>query len=190
MVSLATRSRRVLKCPYCRDRFATERFVSKCSKCRTLHHVTCWADYKKCSVYGCAGNEIVAVSEDETIRVFQERRRRLFLAIPFLVMLGFVAVLSLTTIFPIIYQRLIVSAIMSAPAFLIYLALFDIYYRCPACGHTPRHLPTDKGWKTTYWYSAWEKKSYRVQLPNNPFKLLPLFNPNECPTCKARLQYS
>jgi hypothetical protein len=44
-----------LRCPYCHCGFDPKDEVTRCSKCRAIHHTCCWYENQHCSVYACTG---------------------------------------------------------------------------------------------------------------------------------------
>lgn len=51
-----------LTCPYCREASSKNK-VARCSVCGTGHHLECWKDHGKCSVYNCTGtSELISLS--------------------------------------------------------------------------------------------------------------------------------
>lgn len=54
-----------LTCPYCREALSKNKIV-RCSVCGTGHHLACWKDHGKCSVYNCTGtSELISVSRKQ-----------------------------------------------------------------------------------------------------------------------------
>lgn len=45
-------------CPYCKGPLAGEE-IRRCGECRTAHHVVCWQQNGRCSVFGCTGSQTV-----------------------------------------------------------------------------------------------------------------------------------
>jgi len=43
-------------CPYCRNPILEEEKAVSCRECRTIHHMECWNETDRCSVFGC-GNK-------------------------------------------------------------------------------------------------------------------------------------
>lgn len=44
-----------LHCPYCRDRIGAREARVRCANCHTSFHAGCWAETRRCSVFGCSG---------------------------------------------------------------------------------------------------------------------------------------
>lgn len=43
-------------CPYCKNELGEER-PTECPDCRTRHHIHCWEQFGRCSVFGCSGGK-------------------------------------------------------------------------------------------------------------------------------------
>lgn len=46
-------------CPYCRGTTRSNGDLAVCALCETRHHVPCYEEYGKCSVYGCESKAVV-----------------------------------------------------------------------------------------------------------------------------------
>jgi Prokaryotic RING finger family 1 len=44
------------ECPYCRNSLLQTIEVAECSICKTAHHIGCWLENGRCSVFGCNGS--------------------------------------------------------------------------------------------------------------------------------------
>jgi len=45
-----------LRCPYCHCGIEPRDEIIRCSKCRTIHHTSCWFENQHCSVFACNGD--------------------------------------------------------------------------------------------------------------------------------------
>jgi hypothetical protein len=45
-----------LRCPYCHCGIDPRDEIISCSKCRTIHHTSCWYENQQCSVFACNGD--------------------------------------------------------------------------------------------------------------------------------------
>src|SRR5438132_1044796 len=43
------------KCPYCKSKLSPLDDIVSCKLCHTGHHLSCWRETHKCSVFGCNG---------------------------------------------------------------------------------------------------------------------------------------
>lgn len=44
-----------LRCPYCHCGIDPRDEIIRCSKCRTIHHTSCWFENQHCSIFACTG---------------------------------------------------------------------------------------------------------------------------------------
>ncbi|MBI3723970.1 hypothetical protein HY251_08470 [bacterium] len=69
LVVRTDRGRRGERCPYCHADIETRPDGVRCAKCGSAHHLSCWEEHKKCSVFGCEGTEHRPLGALETARV-------------------------------------------------------------------------------------------------------------------------
>jgi len=44
-----------LRCPYCHCGIDPRDEIIRCSKCRSIHHTSCWYENQHCSIFACNG---------------------------------------------------------------------------------------------------------------------------------------
>lgn len=45
----------IIICPFCKESLSISAQVKQCEECLAPHHVECWKEYGRCTVFGCTG---------------------------------------------------------------------------------------------------------------------------------------
>jgi Prokaryotic RING finger family 1 len=53
------RASTALRCPYCHCGIDRADKIIRCSKCRTIHHTSCWFENQHCTVFACTGDAYI-----------------------------------------------------------------------------------------------------------------------------------
>lgn len=56
-----------MRCPYCFDQLGEDDEVSRCDRCSTALHTSCFEEYGRCTVVGCAGRPARDRAPDEAV---------------------------------------------------------------------------------------------------------------------------
>jgi Prokaryotic RING finger family 1 len=51
-----------LRCPYCHCGIDPRDEIIRCSKCRTIHHTSCWFENQHCTIFACTGEAFLSSS--------------------------------------------------------------------------------------------------------------------------------
>ena len=58
-----------LRCPYCHCGIDPRDETIRCSKCRTIHHTSCWFENQHCSIFACEGDAFQVSSLPALIQI-------------------------------------------------------------------------------------------------------------------------
>jgi len=51
----------IIICPFCKESLSNSVQVKQCEACLAPHHVECWKEYGRCTVFGCTGRRSVEI---------------------------------------------------------------------------------------------------------------------------------
>src|SRR5215831_16742479 len=137
MKVLERRNAKFAICPFCRESLQNTTSVKACSVCHTRHHVSCWTENGRCSVYGCPGT-LVFVARN-TVAIHKRRKRIFTLAlISWLPFMGITAIFSYL-VFKLKFEGIYSVCFAVTVAYVLALVrLSDLAMTCPACNYSYR----------------------------------------------------